>query len=94
MLRDAGPWGQGFPEPVFVGTFNIVQHHLVANKHLKLMLKLPDDEQMINAIAFNVDIEKWPNYQCNSIHMAYRLDVNEYRGTCSLQLVIEHLEAV
>lgn len=93
LLRDAGPWGQGFPEPAFVGTFNIVQQYLVGNKHLKLMLSLPNNGQMVEAIAFNVDTEKWPNYQCNSIHTAYRLDVNEYRSAC-LQLIIEYLEAL
>ncbi|KPJ68185.1 MAG: ssDNA exonuclease RecJ [Coxiella sp. DG_40] len=94
LLRDAGPWGQGFPEPIFVGTFNIVQQYLVGNKHLKLMLNLPDNSQTIEAIAFNIDSDKWPNYQCNRICIAYRLDVNEYRSVSNLQLIIEYLEAV
>jgi single-stranded-DNA-specific exonuclease len=94
LLRDAGPWGQGFPEPVFVDTFNIAQQYLVGNKHLKLMLNLPNNSQTIEAIAFNIDTEKWPNYQCNKIRTAYRLDVNAYRSVSNLQLIIEYLEAV
>ncbi len=92
LLRDSGPWGQGFPEPMFAGTFNIIQQRLVGQKHLKLSLNLPGNEQIIDAIAFNVDTENWPNHRVNSIYAAYRLDVNEYHGRRSLQLIIEHFE--
>jgi single-stranded-DNA-specific exonuclease len=79
VLREAGPWGQAFPEPLFDGTFEIVEQRLVGNK------------QPIDAIAFNIDIEVWPNHRCERVHVAYRIDVNEFRGRRTVQLVVEHL---
>ncbi|MCK4609504.1 MAG: single-stranded-DNA-specific exonuclease RecJ [Gammaproteobacteria bacterium] len=92
MLRNAGPWGQGFPEPMFSGRFNIKDQRLVANKHLKLTLALDGSNQLIDAIAFNVDLDSWPNERCDNLNAVYRLDVNEYRGIKRLQLIVEHLD--
>lgn len=93
LLRDAGPWGQGFPEPIFDGTFTIVQQRLLKEKHLKLTLKMSDNN-FIDAIAFNIDNNHWPNYHCDQVSVAYRLDVNEWQERRQVQLLIEHLEAV
>lgn len=90
-LRSAGPWGQGFPEPLFDGIFEVVSQRIVGDKHLKLVLRYPDDARIIDAIAFNAS--PLTPY-ASRLHIAYRLDVNEYRGQRSLQLVIEHLEPV
>lgn len=92
MIRDAGPWGQHFPEPVFEGQFAIVDQKIVAEKHLKLQLALPASSQPISAIAFNINAEQWPNYACTALKAVYRLGVNHYRGTSSLQLVLEYFE--
>lgn len=91
MLRDAGPWGQAFPEPLFDGVFRIVEQRLVGDKHLKL--RLMKDNILIDAIAFFVDTAVWPNHRCEFIRAAYRLDINEYKGRSTIQLIIEHLEA-
>lgn len=91
LLRDAGPWGQHFPEPLFTGHFELLEQRLVGGKHLKVLLGLQDVLETIDAIAFNVDPEQWPNYRLNSIDLVYRLDVNEYRGRRRLQLIIEEL---
>ena len=94
QLRDAGPWGQHFPEPLFDGEFILVQQRLVGEKHLKMTLaKSADDQQLVDAIAFNVDLEQWPNQQAQRVHIVYRLDVNEYRGRASVQLIVDHLYA-
>ena len=93
LLRNAGPWGQGFPEPTFVNTFDIVQQRIVGQKHLKLTLKLANTDQLINAIAFNVDLKSWPNLRCEKLYAAYRVDINEYRERRDLQLILEHMEA-
>jgi single-stranded-DNA-specific exonuclease len=90
ILREGGPWGQSFPEPIFDGMFRILQQRLVGQKHLKLTLQVAD--QTIDAIAFNIDIKEWPNYRCEEINIAYRLDINEYRGKETLQLIIEQIE--
>lgn len=92
MLREAGPWGQGFPEPLFDGIFEIIEQRLVGNKHLKLILQT--NNQLIDAIAFNVDINSWPNYRCDKVFVAYRMDINEFRGKRSIQLIIEYIQAV
>ncbi|GAA5315324.1 MAG: single-stranded-DNA-specific exonuclease RecJ [Candidatus Pelagadaptatus aseana] len=97
-LREAGPWGQHFPEPVFDGEFAIVQQRLVGEKHLKLVLQPLDDGkpagEVVDAIAFNVDLELWPNPGATQLRAAYRLDINEFRGQQSLQLMVEYLEPV
>jgi single-stranded-DNA-specific exonuclease len=91
-LRFAGPWGQHFPEPVFDGRFAVVNQRLVGERHLKLVLSLPDGGMALDAIAFNVDPAAWPNPSVGQLDIAYRLDVNEYRGQRNVQLVVEHLE--
>ncbi|PHQ82463.1 MAG: single-stranded-DNA-specific exonuclease RecJ [Coxiella sp. (in: Bacteria)] len=93
LLRESGPWGQGFPEPTFDGHFKITDQRLVGEKHLKLTLQVPGGQYFLDAIAFNVDLKLWPNTRCYNVYLAYRLDVNEYRGRRKLQLIVEHLEA-
>lgn len=93
-IRDAGPWGQQFPEPVFSGIFRLVEQRIVGQKHLKMML-CPDEFQslLIDAIAFNIDTNEWPNNHAHTVRLAYKLDVNEFRGQRSLQLMVEYIEA-
>lgn len=90
VLREAGPWGQSFPEPLFDGQFSVIDQRIVGGKHLKLLLAKED--HTIDAIAFNVDINQWPNYRCSQVNVAYRIDINEFRGKRSVQLIVEHLE--
>lgn len=96
MLRSGGPWGQTFPEPIFDGEFKVLHQKLVGEKHLKLMLeplyKGHPTQLMMDGIAFNVDLRRWPDASVKTVHIAYRLDINEFRGNQSLQLMIEHIE--
>ncbi|MDX1442462.1 MAG: single-stranded-DNA-specific exonuclease RecJ [Gammaproteobacteria bacterium] len=92
LLRDGGPWGQGFPEPQFDGEFEIVTRRIVGEKHLKLRLRVPGDGRQLDAIAFNEDGAELPPGE-GRVRAVYRLDVNEFRGMRSAQLVIEHIEA-
>jgi len=93
QLREAGPWGQHFPEPLFDGEFFILQQRLVGEKHLKMTLAPCSNQGLqIDAIAFNVDLTRWPAPQLRQVKAAYRLDVNEFRGKHSLQLMIEYLD--
>jgi len=91
-LRYAGPWGQHFPEPVFDGVFRIVDQRLVGERHLKMVLSLPGSSDIVDGIAFNIDPAKWPDTSVDRVRLAYRLDVNEWRGRRSVQLMVEHLE--
>jgi len=89
-LRDAGPWGQGFPAPVFDGVFELKQQRIVGLKHLKMVLQQGD--KLIDAIAFNIDTEAWPNLSVKQISCVYSLDINEFRGQRSVQLLVQLLE--
>ncbi|WP_137974240.1 single-stranded-DNA-specific exonuclease RecJ [Pseudomonas sp. F(2018)] len=90
-LRHAGPWGQHFPEPLFHGVFQIVNQRVVGEKHLKLVLKTECGGQTLDGIAFNVDRDTWPNPNVRWVELAYKLDVNEYQGRESVQLLVAHL---
>ncbi|VEL95762.1 exonuclease RecJ [Alteromonas sp. 76-1] len=92
LLRQAGPFGQGFESPLFDGEFQVVQQRLVGEKHLKLVLREPSVGE-VDAIAFNIDIKAWPNAMVKQVRIAYRLDVNVFRGQESIQLIIEQLES-
>ena len=86
-LSAGGPWGQHFPEPTFDGVFDVLQHRIVGEKHLKLTLAAQGVE--IGGIAFNIDVNDWQVKPLKRIHALYRLDINEYRGERNPQLVIQ-----
>jgi single-stranded-DNA-specific exonuclease len=99
-LRGAGPWGQGFPEPVFDGEFRILDVRIVGDKHLKMRLEAMDTEagvaqaDSIEAIAFGYIGGAAEDSAVRSgalIQLAYRLEVNEYRGVERVQLNCQHL---
>jgi len=90
-ILEAGPWGQLFPEPVFEGRFKVMDKRIVGEKHLKLRLQADGNNRIIDAIAFNITDEDWPE-DSERINSAYRLGINEFRGNCQLQLFIEHIE--
>ena len=90
-LRFAGPWGQTFQEPIFDGVFNIINKRIVGEKHLKLSLQPIDSTLEIDAIAFNTTDEEWDAGVQQAI-IAYRLDVNMFRGNKSLQLMVDYIE--
>ena len=89
LLQEAGPWGQGFPAPLFDGEFRVIDQRIVGEKHLKLMLQATGASHYVDAIAFHIDLDKWPNHHCQTVHLVYRLDVNYYRDQKRLQLLIE-----
>lgn len=91
-LRNAGPWGQHFPEPLFHGVFQLVQQRVVGERHLKVVLKSECGSVQLDGIAFGVDREVWPNPTVRWVELAYKLDVNEYRGQESVQLLIAHIQ--
>ena len=92
ILRSAGPWGQEFPEPLFDGKFILRDQRVLADKHLKMVLS-PESEpgKLIDAIAFNVDEDAWPAVDASRIELVFRLDVNEYRNSLNLQLMVERI---
>ena len=86
-LRDAGPWGSGFPEPLWSGDFAVVEQRVVGENHLKLRVRPAGGGSAVDAIAFG---QAGPAYRGN-VQLAFRLDVNEWRGVESPQLVVEQI---
>ena len=85
-LRAGGPWGQGFEAPEFDGWFTVLEQRLVGERHMKLRLQPCESPQVISAIAFNHEQALPP-----TVRLVYRLDVNEYRGQRSAQLIVSHV---
>lgn len=75
-------WGQGFPQPLFEGDFQVLGQRIVGEKHLKL--KLATTAGNLDAMHF-FSIDPLPE----TVRATYRLASNEYNGTVSLQLIIE-----
>jgi single-stranded-DNA-specific exonuclease len=89
LLREAGPWGSGFPEPVWDGRFTVLEQRTVGEQHLKMTVRPENGTGVIDAIAFNQAGPAWRG----PVELAYRLDVNEYRGAASAQLIVEQITA-
>ena len=89
-LREAGPWGAGFPEPLWSGDFDIVEQRTVGENHLKMRVRPAAGGNPVDAIAFQ---QAGPAYR-GVVKLAYRLDVNEYRGIESPQLIVEQIVAL
>ena len=88
-LADAGPWGNGFAEPLFAGEFKLVNQRVVGQDHLKLVLGLND--QLIAAIAFRqTPLDGQPEH----VNIVYKPALNDYAGQQTLQLMVEYIEAM
>lgn len=87
-LRDGGPWGQGYPEPMFDGEFDVLAWRIVGERHLKL--ELGQGGRRLNAIEFGGWMGEAP---APRLRLAYRLEPDDYRGGDAVQLVVVHREA-
>ncbi|WP_069469696.1 single-stranded-DNA-specific exonuclease RecJ [Candidatus Marithrix sp. Canyon 246] len=89
QLKMLTPWGQNFPEPVFENKFELLQHRILKEKHLKMQVRPLDGGEPIDAIAFNT-----VDTNCvKQIQLVYKLDVNVFRGNKSLQLMVIELDS-
>lgn len=89
-LIDAGPWGQGWEEPLFDGCFRVLERRVVGSGHLKLVLESRSGGAVLDAIAFRAgDLchQELPE----PLHLTYRLELNRWRGKITPQLNIQHL---
>ncbi|MFT5162035.1 MAG: single-stranded-DNA-specific exonuclease [Alteromonadaceae bacterium] len=93
LLKQGGPWGQAFVEPVFEGVFRVIQQRLVGEKHLKLVLA-HDNGVTVDGIYFNVDLSIWPDASKTHVKAAFVLDINEFRNKLNVQLLVSELLAV
>jgi single-stranded-DNA-specific exonuclease len=94
-LRDGGPWGAGFPEPVFDGRFGVFDARVVGDRHLKLRLRCESGEA-VEAIAFrHLDAARATVVRAQDrVELVYRTGVDEYSGSAKLQLLVDYLAPV
>jgi single-stranded-DNA-specific exonuclease len=93
LLQNSATWGQEFPEPLFDGVFDVIQSRIVGQRHLKLVLRKPVGDLVIDAIAFFVDRpENWLGIR--QIKAVYKLDINEFRGNRTVQFIVQYFEKI
>ena len=92
-LTDASIWGHGFAPPIFDGVFEVLSFKVLKDKHLKLSLRYPDVQYPIDAICFNYDSSVW-DYRAQKVHLLFQLDINEWNGKQSLQLMVRDLAVI
>ena len=92
-LAEASIWGHGFAPPVFDGVFDVLSFKILKDKHLKLSLRYPGVQYPIEAICFNFDTEVW-DYRAEQVHLLFELDINEWNGKQSLQLMVKDLAVI
>jgi single-stranded-DNA-specific exonuclease len=92
-IRENGPWGMKFEEPVFGGKF-IVKDYIVRKEvHLSLTLENPETGAVVQGINFfGVENGEVPVQKGNLIDTAFTLDINEFRGKRNLQLLVRDLQ--
>jgi len=86
QLKMLTPWGHDFPEPIFDGEFELVARRVLKNKHLKMQVRPLDGGPQLDVIAFNIVDTSWPP-NVSRLKMAYKLDINVFRGLTNLQLM-------
>lgn len=91
QLKESGPWGEGFSEPIFDGEFIIHQQKLFAQKHLKLLLEPKNGGPLIEGLFFNVNLLEWPDQSIKEVKLVYHLSVDEFRGNQAVKIMIRHL---
>ncbi|MCX7512144.1 single-stranded-DNA-specific exonuclease RecJ [Frateuria sp. STR12] len=88
QLRDGGPWGQGFPEPLFDNLFECAQWRAMGERHWRLSLRDPRDGGVHEAVMFNVRAAAPPP----RLRAVYELTINEWQGRESARLLLRHVE--
>ena len=91
-LREAGPWGAGFPEPTFDGRYGVVSARVVGERHLKLRLRAESGE-LVDSIAFRYleAAAPAPVHAGDAVELVFRPDLDSWGGTRRMQLVAEWL---
>lgn len=91
-IENAGPWGQGFPEPLFDDEFTVADTRTVGDRHLKLKLLPRDARTPVDAISFNTDPDA-VDVDGGNLRFVYQLAVDDYNNKLKPQLIVRHIEA-
>ena len=96
LLKAGGPWGQAFPEPCFDGEFNILEQRAIGQNqnHLKMLVEPKRGGPLLDAVVFNIDPRLYPDLSIKQARLAYKLDINEFRGNRSVQLLVDYIEPI
>lgn len=94
IIKEAGPWGANFSEPLFEGVFQLHQQKLIGGKHLKVILEPINGGPLINGISFNIDVQQWPDKTIKQVKIVYHLEPDEFNGKQSVNLLIRYLKPV
>ena len=89
QLREAGPWGQAFPEPLFDNLFECAGWKVMGERHLRLQLRDPRDGAPHDAVMFNAYHGQPPPPR---LRAAYELTINDWQGRETPRLLVRHIE--
>lgn len=89
QLRQAGPWGQAFPEPLFDNLFDCASWKVMGERHLRLQLRDPRDGALHDAVMFNAYHGQPPPPR---LRAAYELTINDWQGRETPRLLLRHIE--
>ncbi|MDW8479690.1 MAG: single-stranded-DNA-specific exonuclease RecJ [Xanthomonadales bacterium] len=85
-LEACGPFGQGFPEPLFDGVFECLEARPVGEGHRRLLLAVPGRARPVVALAFDHDADPPPR-----LRAVYELRPDQWRGRQDVRLLLRHL---
>ncbi len=91
MLREAAPWGQGFPEPMFDGEFQVLEQREMGRGHLRFRLQ-PEGGPELEAVWFNPETDAWEEQEPKRLKAAYRLELSFWQGRERLRLMLSCAE--
>lgn len=81
---DKTVWGQGYPPPSFLGSMRTVEHKVVGEKHSKLKV-------LMGGVTYEAMRFGSPDKLPASFDAVYRPSINEFRGSTTLQLLLDHI---
>ncbi|MBM5812613.1 MAG: single-stranded-DNA-specific exonuclease RecJ [Gammaproteobacteria bacterium] len=93
-IESGGPWGQGFPEPLFDNEFEVLEARVVGERHLKLLLRAAPATRPIEAIAFGQAERSRRPQPGARIVLCYRLQASRWGGNARAELSSEYLEVL
>jgi single-stranded-DNA-specific exonuclease len=91
LFEEAGPWGQGFPEPVFDDVFDVVEARPVGADAAHIKYRLRHAAGSVSAIHFNGAASFCSH---GRVRVAYMLAVNRWRDSENLDLRVVALQAL
>lgn len=91
-LESCGPWGQGFPEPVFDGVFYIEEARVLANRHVRFRLR--KDNTVFSAIRFRASVYEKNLLPGIEVKAAFSVGVDRYYANERVEIKIEYIEPV